>query len=332
MYASTTAACSSGPSLVLIGGRKIDAAVIDRDPVALLPSGIIGFSYFDLVALYQTALGQDVSNLVGSFVPIGVESNFVPARDTTKFFGGVYALQGVDFCAVTQGRFDIAAISRAADARATAPSGAPLVKTRYADTDIYTVGNLGFALVTATTMLSGNETGMRRALDRLARTELTRSVPPWMTDLSSSASAQFTVAADFGAEVGTTVDPTGKTVVTPRASSSPAAPVLNLAAQTLPFLAGLRAVRILGNWASPGVNLAGALTYDTEENAQRGSESLRTLRDINPLMSLWLSFGMGISIPPMQTARSGKDASFTQAIDDRTARALLSLLVSAARH
>ena len=52
-------------------------------------------------------------------------------------------MQGADFCAVLQGRFDVPAIERAASARAATPSGVALVKTRYGDNDLYTVANVG---------------------------------------------------------------------------------------------------------------------------------------------------------------------------------------------
>jgi len=322
-------ACSSSPSLVLVGGRNIDAATIDSDPVALLPSGIVMLAYADLQALYRTSLGADVTNFISSFVPIGAESNFMPARDTTRFYGGLYAMQGVDFCAVTQGRFDVAAIARAADARARAPSGAPLVKTRYADSDIFTVQNLGFVIVTPQTMLSGNETGMRRALDRLRQTSLTRSVPRWMIEVTETQAANFAFAGDFGADTIVAADANGSTGAKPIPSSSPAVPAIDAASQSFPFLAGLRALRGVGNFASPGVNVAGTLTYDTEEHAQSGGESLKNLGTLNPAMNLLLQFGVGASLPPPQIARSGHDVAFTEPVDERLIRAGMGALISA---
>lgn len=329
--ASPLAGCSSAPSLVLVGGRNVDAATIDADPVALLPAGIVVLAYADLAALYRTPLGGDVQSFISNFVPIGAESNFVPSRDTTKFYGGLYAMQGVDFCAVTQGRFDVQAIQRAADARAAAPTGAPLVKSRYADCDVYTVQNLGFVLVTPNTMLSGNEIGMRRALDRLRQGSLTRSVPRWMIETTETQGANLAFAGDFGADSILTADATGAATAKPTPSSSPALPAIDAASQTFPFLAGLRAVRGVGNFASPGVNLAGTLTYDTDEHAQAGGEGLRNLASLNPFMNLMLAFGVGASLATPQIARSGRDVAFTEPIDQRLLSAGMNALIAATR-
>ena len=329
--AGLAGACSGSTSLVLVGGQRVDAASIDADPIAVLPSGIVMLAYADLQAFYRTSIGGDLSTFVSSFVPIGNESNFVPARDTTKFYGGLYAMQGVDFCAITQGTFDVAAIERAADARAQAPSGAPLVKTKYAGSDIYTVQNLGFVLLTPNTMLSGNETGMRRALDRLRVASLSRSVPRWMIELTETQGANFSFAGDFGADTVLTTDTTGNTVAKPASSSSAALPAIETAGQTFPFLKGLRALRILGNFKSPGVNLAGTGTYDTEPNAQAGGDALRNLAQVSPLMNLLLAFGVGASIAPPQVARTGRDVAFVEPIDERLVRAGLGALINATR-
>ena len=172
------AGCGGNNDYGLIGGEKVDASLVDRDPLALLPSGVL--------VLSQHRRRRDVQVQVGAtrprrssrtLLPLGPESNFVPQRDVTRVVGGIYAMQGADFCAVVQGNFDVAAIQRAVDARAITIDGAPLVKTRYAGNDLYTAGNLGFTLVTSHTALSGNETGMRRALDRLRFGKLERSVP-----------------------------------------------------------------------------------------------------------------------------------------------------------
>lgn len=329
--ASLPLACSGNAPLVLVGGRQIDAATIDRDPIAVLPSGVIMLGYMDLATLYRTGLGGDVTTLVSNFVPIGNESNFVPARDTQSLYGGIYAMQGVDFCAVTKGRFDVAAIQRAADVRAAAAGGAPLVKTRYADTDIYTVGNIGFVLLTPSTMLSGNETGMRRALDRLRQKSISRSVPRWAIELTETAGANFALAGDFGADAVLRADPTGEVRAEPLPSASPALPAIDAAAQQFPFFKGMRALRILGNFAPPGLNLAGSVTYDTPENAVVGADSLARLSDLNPWLNLLMAIGLGVSLPPMITARNGRDVAFTQPIDERIGRAIVGAIITATR-
>jgi hypothetical protein len=164
-------------SLGLIGGQKVDATLIDRDPIALLPSGILLLGYVDAYAMFQSRWGADVAQVVVNLLPLGPESNFSPQRDVTRIYGGAYAMQGADFCAVVQGNFDPAAIQRAADARAITISGAPLVKSRYADNDLYTAGNVGFVVLTSHT-----------------------AVAPWMVDLLLTKNASMAFAGDLGSQ------------------------------------------------------------------------------------------------------------------------------------
>jgi hypothetical protein len=322
--------CAGSPSLVPIGGEHVDAATIDKDPLALLPKGIIVLATLDLVSLYSTDLGRDAATIAQALVPLGPESNFSPQRDTSKVVGGLYAMQGVDFCAVVSGRFDVAAIGRAADARAAVPSGTPLVKTRYGDFDLYTVGNIGFVLLTPSTMISGNETGMRRALDRLRYQRLARALPQWMTDLADTKNASLSVAGDFGADT-VVVAKDGQPAAEPTPSGSPAEPVLEAASATYPFLSGLRALRIVGNFQSPGLNLAGSLTYSTAEKAQQGAVGLRQLADLGSWVNLLASFGLGAALAPAQIAVQGGDVAVVQPVDTTIARAVLGLFANTVR-
>jgi hypothetical protein len=309
--------CASGPSLVPIGGEAVDPAEIDKDPLALLPSGVLLFGKIDLVALFQTPIGGDIAALVQSLVPLGAESGFVPGRDTERSYLGVYAMQGVDFCAVTQGRFD---------------SGLPLVKSRYGQFDLYTVGNIGFVALTSRTLLSGNETGMRRALDRLRFKRLGRSVPEWMIALSETEGSSFVVAGDFGATAALApASPEQKPPFDPGPTGSAAEPVLEAAAASFPFLSGLRALRLLGNFLAPGLNFAGALTYVSPEKAQAGADSLRHLAELAQWANLLTSFGFGATIAPAQIAIQEREVAFTQAVDTAIARAFLGMVAQYVR-
>ncbi len=292
--------CGGGDSLVLVSGQRVDSARLDADPVSILPPGILMFGYVDAAAMFHSSLGPDVSNMVQTLLPLGPDANFVATRDVTKVFAGTYAMQGADFCAVLQGNFDTEAIRRSVDARAVSLAGVPLTKSRYADADLYTAGNIGFTLLTAHTALSGNETGMRRALDRIRYGKLTRAVPEWMTTLGRTPGATFALAGDFG-------------------SASPGA----AAVQTLPFLSGASTLRLIGNFQSPGMNFAGTLSFNDEGSAATSASAFESLRSISPFMSLLSAIGLGITIPPIQSAQQGKDVGFTVAMDEGTARTLL---------
>ncbi|WP_437929727.1 hypothetical protein WMF37_10840 [Sorangium sp. So ce291] len=296
-------------SLVLVGGEKIDATAIDRDPLAVLPSGAVMVGYLDAAALFASGLGGEVNQIIASLLPLGPESNFVPARDIAKVYGGLYAMQGADFCAVMQGNFDVDAIRRAADARTVTVIGAPLVKTRYADNDLFTAGNVGFVVLTPHTILTGNETGMRRALDRLRFSKLQRSVPSWMVELLSTKNASFAMAGDVTSQ-----------------------PAVASAAGQLPFVAGLQYVRVIGNFLPPGVNFAGALTYTDPQSAANGAVALRNLEQVARIASLLSSWGFGYgSVPPMQVAQRESDVAFTLPLGEGIVRMLLRTAAETAR-
>ena len=293
------AGCGGSETLALVGGERVDAAAIDRDPLALLPSGVVMLGYLDAAQMFATGVGGEVDQIVTGLLPIGRESNFVPSRDVTRVYGGLYAMQGADFCAVLQGNFDAEAIRRSADTGAVTVIGAPLLKNRYADNDLYTAGNIGFVVLTPHTLLTGNETGMRRALDRLRQGKPERSVPSWMIDIISTKGAAFAVAGDLATQAAV-------------ASAS----------QQVPFLAGLQYVRVVGNFQPPGVNFAGALTYADPQSAANGAVALRNLEQIARIATLLTSWGFG-SAPPMQVAQSQADVAFTLPLSDGMARTLL---------
>lgn len=290
-------------NLILIAGQPIDPLTIDRDPLALLPGKPVILGYLDAVEMFRSNLGSDVNQIVTMILPLGPESNFVPARDVKKVYGGIYAMQGADFCAVLQGDFDVAAIRRAADARTMVASKVPLVRSRYSEMDLYTAGNVGFVVLSPHTILTGNDTGMRRALDRLRREKLTRSLPKWMVELSNTQGAAFTLAADFG----------GQSAV-------------DAATQKMPFLVGLQKVRLIGNFKDPGINMAGSFTYADTPSAAAGAVQLADLQKLTGFMSLLASLGLMGTVPTMQVEQRERDLAVTMPMDSSFARFLLGMV------
>lgn len=307
------AGCGGGLDLVPVTEQPIDPELIDRDPLALLPSKAIMLVGCDARALYATSLGNDVTQLVRDVVPLGPESGFEPSRDVDRVTVGIYAMQGADAAAVVQGRFDPEAISKAADAKTVMPSGKAIVKTTYANQTMYTVGNLGFVVLTRRTMLSGNETGMRRALDRLRYQTgkgpspvLERGLEGWMVETLETPNASLALAGDF-------------------ATNS----VGEAATQALPFVVGLQQARILGNFQAPGLNVAGTMTYKDDGSAEASGASLRNLTDVGLVTSLFASVALGASIPKIDTRRSGKDLAVTTSLDEPTSRLALKMIADA---
>jgi hypothetical protein len=294
------AACGAADESALLVGEKSDATLVDRDPVAVLPSGMLVLSYLDASAMFQTRWGGDVAQIVSNLLPLGPESRFVPQRDVVRIYSGVYAMQGADFCSVVQGNFDPDAISKAADARAITISGAPLVKSRYADSDLYTASNIGFVVLTPHTVVAGNETAMRRVLDRLRSGKLERKMHPWMVDLMATKGAAMSLAGDLGADV-----------------------TAEAAASELPFLSGLRVARVVGNFQAPAMNLAGTFTYADLAHAQAGAAALQHAQQMAGLVGMFTAIGFGAQIPSPQVMQREGELAFTVAIDESFVRLVL---------
>lgn len=301
------AGCGGPDQAVLIGGKKVDATEIDRDPVAVLPGGMVVFGALDGAAMFQSAYGGDVSGLIANVLPLGAESNFVASRDVQRVIGGAYSMQGADFCVVVSGNFDVDAIARAAAARTPTVAGVPMVRSRYAEQDLYTVGNIGFTVLTGHTVLSGNETGIRRALDRLRFGKLERSVPAWMVDLGKTPGAAFTVAADLAAQT-----------------------VADATARQVPFVAGMKVVRVIGNFQPPGMNVAGTMTYADADAAGRAAPTLRNLQQLAQMASLFTSWGWG-AVPNPQIQQQGADVAFTMPVEDAFVRTMLRMATDSTR-
>lgn len=303
--------CGGDVNLVPVAANAIDPEMIDRDPLALLPSKAIVLAGCDAKALFATSLGNDVTQIVREIVPLGAESGFEPSRDVDRITAGIYAMQGADIAAVVQGRFDPDAIGKVAEAKQTMPSGKTIVKTTYADQTMYTVGNLGFVVLTKRTMLSGNEIGMRRALDRLrywkGEGPLTRAIDGWMLETIESKS-HLALAGDF--ETSSIGEAT---------------------TQAVPLVVGLERAKIQGTFQSPGLSLSGTLAYKDETSADQSAASMKNLTDVGLLGSLIASVALGASIPQIDARRTGSDLAVSTNIDEPTSRFLLKMLADAAK-
>lgn len=313
-------------AFVPVDAHAPDGDEVDEDPIALLPPRPLVFGRIDPVSLFATPLGAQFAAFLQSIMPLGPDANFSAARDVTKFYLGAYAMAGVDVCAVLQGRFDVAAIRRSADARAQAGQ---LAHTRYAGYDLYTVNNLGFVPLTAKTTLAGDTTGLRRALDRLRYDRVERAVPEWMVQLAEIKNTGLALAGDFGARDVFMARRAMLERTTPAAppagQPSPpsiATPILEASAGDLPFLHDLRVLRIIGNFLAPGLNVAGTLTYASATSAVNGAEAMKSAAQMAQWASMLTSF-FGPSLPPIQVAVSGSDVGFVQSVDAELVKALI---------
>jgi len=299
----TTLSCkhNDGDSVVVTGeGARLPSEAIDKDPLALLPGKPVVLGVVDVPAFLASPLGNEINRLAGKYIPLGQETGFVLQRDLKRLVGGAYSLAGVDVVAVAQGNFNPDLIRSAVERNVMTPGGVPLVHSKYAGNDVFTAGNVGFTVVTLHTMLIGNETGMRRALDRIRDNRLAREVPEWMTKLIETPQAATVLAGDVATE--------------PRVAA---------AARMAPFLAGLASFRIVGNFQSPGVNVAGTLSYNDAASAAAGANALRGLAQMSTITTVLAIFGMGAPIQNLQVENHDRDTSFVTSSDAESLARLL---------
>lgn len=296
---------NDGDSVVVTGeGTRLSSEVIDQDPLALLPSKPAVLGVVDVPAFLASPLGGEINRLAGKYVPLGQETGFVLNRDLKRLVGGAYSLAGVDVVAVAQGNFNPDLIRSAVERNVKTPGGLQLVHSKYAGNDVFTAGNVGFTVVTHHTMLVGNETGMRRALDRIRDNRLARDVPEWMTKLIETPQAAMVLAGDVASE--------------PRVAAM---------ARMAPFLGGLSSFRIVGNFQSPGVNVAGTLTYADAPSAAAGANALRGLAQQTVITSVLAMFGLGAPLQNLQVENHDRDTSFVTASDAESLARLLAQLL-----
>ena len=285
-------------------GARATAEAIDADPLALLPSGAIGVATVDAKAFFASSLGADAARLTRAWLPLGESVGFVPERDLRRVVVGAYAMTGADGVVVAVGDFHPDKLRAAAEAHATTPVGVPIVRSTYADTDLYTAGTVGFAALTEHTLLVGNETGMRRALDRVRDGRLARDVPTWITDLVAEPKASFVVAADLQSQARTAE-----------------------LSRTLAFLGGVKSLRAQGNFEPPGVNVVGAFTYPDAARAEQAKAQIDALARIASVASLLAAVGISSPVRDVQTQLAASDVQVAAKID---AAALVGLASRAA--
>jgi hypothetical protein len=300
---STAFSCkhNDGDSVVVTGdGARLPSEAIDQDPLALLPGKPVVLGVVDVPAFLASPLGNEINRLAGKYVPLGQETGFVLQRDLKRLVGGAYSLAGVDVVAVAQGNFNPDLIRSAVERNVMTPGGVPLVHSKYAGNDVFTAGNVGFTVVTLHTMLIGNETGMRRALDRIRDNRLAREVPEWMTKLIETPQAATVLAGDVATE-----------------------PRIAAAARMAPFLAGLSSFRIVGNFQPPGVNVAGTLSYSDAASAAAGANALRGFAQMSAIAGVLAIFGLGAPIQNLQVENHDSDTSFVTSSDAESLARLL---------
>jgi hypothetical protein len=216
----------------------------------------------------------------------------------------VYSMQGADFAGVAVGTFDPKKIEAAADGTQKTPLGVPVTKSTYAGRALYTADSVGFTILTTRTALFGNQTGIRRALDRIKEGTAKRELPTWAGKILNQSGVPFA----FGSNLKEN-------------------PVPNALRSKLPFLDGVETVAVVGNFAPPGINLAGTLVYPDEETAKVGaskvSETRAMLDTYTPFLAL---LGIPQPVRKLEAEAVGKEGHFVAGIDAVAVSALLARL------
>ena len=290
-----------GDSVVLAGdGSRLSSEEIDRDPLALLPSGVVGLVHIDGPQTFQSSLGAPAAKLFQAFMPLGQESNFNATRDVRRVIIGLYSLQGADIAMIVQATLDPYAIRNTANSGRPTALGPPLTRVEYANNDVYVVGDFSFVVVTRRTLIIGNETGIRRTLDRIRDKRVRREVPNWMADLMDNPKAAIVAAADLGTD-----------------------PVVRAGAQKIPFLSGLSTVSIVGNYEPPGLRLDGTFSYPDSAIASSAAPSLSQVAGLSSYMQLLSIVGMQTPIQRIDVHPKGSNVEFVAAINSRGAGQLM---------
>jgi hypothetical protein len=288
------AACG-GKGAAAGGEKKAD---VDADPLALLPASAVVVASLDTRAIFDSgSAGAQVATLASKLVPLGDEVGFQAGRDVDRLTLAGYATGGADFVAVLSGRFDEAKIAAATTAR----GGAAIVRGVYAGRTTYTVGTLAYAVLTARTLVAGSGDGLRRLLERTQTAPLDRSMAPWMVETLETHGADVALAADLETQ--------------PVAAAA-------MSTASLSWLKGMHVARVIGNFAPPGMNVAGTLTYGDPPQAQAAADGVRFvdgwLNRLGPLLG-------GIRLQNLEVTTDAKDLRCKFAVDDQTLRTVLAL-------
>lgn len=278
---------------------------IDSDALALLPSGPIAAARVDAKAMFAAGTsGAEIVKLATRFFPVGAEAGFDASRDLTQIVAASYSLQGVDALSILSGTFDADKIQKAAENKTPLKGGGTLTAVPYAGKTIYSSQGVAFCVLSGKTTVAGTETAVRRALDRVRDGLPSRAIPEtFATTLDGP--TPIAGVADFNK------NPLGRVALGPL---------------VLPGTDGLQMIRLVGDFKSPGVNIAATATYDNEEHTQAG------VAGAEKLAKMVKGFAALAPVPKLQNfeAKPEKvDVIIKFAIDDHELTDLLKFLPQA---
>lgn len=291
--------CGGGKEVILRTAAGVEATAedIDREPLWLLPPGGIGWLHLEVGPAASSELGQYLLSDARARFPLPEAAGFSFERDVTRLSLATYSMHGLDFAGVASGRFDRARIEAAA-AQAAGSVAPPLVRSEYAGRTLFTAGHIGFTILTPQTALFGNETGIRRCLDRIAESRVADDLPAWVKDLLRTPDSAFSFGVDLQGS-----------------------PITAALSGRLAALRGASMARGIGNFAPPGINVAGTIAHDGHDAARAtASALLQAGGSVNIYGRL---FGLGQPIQKLETQAVGNDTQVVLAVDGSAVRVLM---------
>lgn len=273
------------------------------DALALLPGNAIAVGTVDARAFFGSeTFGADLGKLVETYLPVGEEAGFAASKDVDRITWASYSYQGVDVAAVIIGRFDEAKIKAAAANQTANKQGNYLVVSQYAGRDVYTISNVGFTLLSSTRAVAGTESGIRRVLERIKDNRVKRDITSWMIETVETPGAAAVVAADFATQ------------------PLPAEATRQI---PVPFVSGMKGLRVLVQFKSPGTQVAGSMTYADEATAKSMAEQVRGYTKWAVLLS-----GIGVNVQNIDVKADATDVQVKFEVDDKSLRSGLQQIPS----
>ena len=291
--------CGGGKEVILRTAAGVEATAedIDREPLWLLPPGGIGWLHLEVGPAASSELGQYLLSDVRARFPLPEATGFSFERDVTRLSLATYSMQGLDFAGVASGRFDRARIEAAAS-EYEGGATPPLVRSEYAGRTLFTAGSVGFTILTPQTALFGNETGIRRCLDRISESRVADDLPAWVKDLLQTPDSTFSFGVDLQGS-----------------------PITGALSGRLAALRGATMARGVGNFAPPGINIAGSIAHGSHDAARATASAL--LQAGGSLNMYGRLFGLGQPLRKLETQAMGDDTQVVLAVDGSAVRVLM---------
>ena len=281
------------------GDAKSPTATVNLDDAfALLPGSAIAVGTVDARAFFGSdTFGADLGKLVETYVPVGQEAGFAASKDVDRVTWASYSYSGIDVAAIVIGRFDEAKIKAAAANHSANKQGNYLVVSQYAGHDVYTINNIGFTLLSATRAVAGTESGIRRVLERVKDNRVKRDITKWMLDTCETPGAAAAVAGDFASQ-----------------------PMPAEVTRQIPVNAvnGLKGLRVLVSFKSPGTQVAGSLTYADENTAKAQAAEVQSYTKWAGVLAAF-----GVNLQNIQVKAEQSDVQLSVDVDDKSLRSVL---------